>query len=142
MSSVKKTFLFIGLFALGLLGAGWTGYATDTVVWVGLSTLGLITLGVFIFMFLVKLPFTRALILGAELQTSEGYASAPLSDYEWLGCTGHAHSTLRPAGIAEIKGQRVDVVSDGEFINAGEPIRVMQVDGNRIVVQRDLSRHI
>jgi len=30
----------------------------------------------------------------------------------------------------------VDVVSDGEFIDAGEPITVARVDGNRIVVRR------
>jgi membrane-bound serine protease (ClpP class) len=35
-----------------------------------------------------------------------------------------------------IDGQRVDVVSDGEFIDAGIPIVVTRVDGNRIVVRR------
>jgi membrane-bound serine protease (ClpP class) len=42
---------------------------------------------------------------------------------------------LRPAGIADFEGQRVDVVSDGEFIAAGDPITVIRVDGNRIVVR-------
>ena len=37
---------------------------------------------------------------------------------------------------AEIENQRVDVVSDGEFIEAGVPVVVTRVDGNRIVVRR------
>jgi membrane-bound serine protease (ClpP class) len=41
---------------------------------------------------------------------------------------------LRPAGIATIDGARVDVVSDGAFIEAGAAVVVTRVDGNRIVV--------
>ena len=62
--------------------------------------------------------------------------SAPESDRRWLGRTGTALSPLRPAGIAEIDGARVDVVSDGGFIDAGTTIEVTRVDGNRVVVQR------
>jgi membrane-bound serine protease (ClpP class) len=38
--------------------------------------------------------------------------------------------------VANLAGERVDVVSDGEFIEAGTPIEVIRVDGNRIVVRR------
>ena len=54
----------------------------------------------------------------------EGFASAPETDRTWLGKRGTAASPLRPAGIADIEGERVDVVSDGEFIDAGAPIVV------------------
>ncbi|MBI1995669.1 MAG: hypothetical protein HYS66_04275 [Deltaproteobacteria bacterium] len=53
-----------------------------------------------------------------------------------MGKGGTAISPLRPAGIAEIDGERVDVVSDGEFLEPGVPIVVTRVDGNRIVVRR------
>jgi membrane-bound serine protease (ClpP class) len=53
-----------------------------------------------------------------------------------LGKSGRAVSPLRTAGIAEIEGERVDVVSDGEFIEPGAPIVVTRIDGNRIVVRR------
>jgi membrane-bound serine protease (ClpP class) len=86
--------------------------------------------------FLPRLPFGRRLILETGLPANQGYASAPESDSHWLGKSGTALSTLRPAGIAEIEDQRVDVVSDGEFIDSGEPIVVTRVDGNRIVVRR------
>ena len=57
------------------------------------------------------------------LTRGPGYASAPESDLTWLGKRGTAASPLRPAGIAEIEGERVDVVSEGEFIEAGAPSR-------------------
>lgn len=91
--------------------------------------------------FLPRLPFGRRLILATGLSTSEGYASAPESDSHWLGKRGRASSPLRPAGIAEIDGERVDVVSDGDLIDAGETVEVTRVDGNRVVVRR-AAQHI
>ena len=85
---------------------------------------------------LPKLPFGKRLILETGLSAEQGYASAPESDRRWLGKRGRASSPLRPAGIAEIEGERVDVVSDGELIDAGQFIEVTRVDGNRIVVRR------
>ena len=86
--------------------------------------------------FLPRLPFGKRLILETGLPAGQGYASAPESDSSWLGKSGIALSPLRPAGIAEIENQRVDVVSDGEFIDSGAPVVVTRVDGNRIVVRR------
>jgi membrane-bound serine protease (ClpP class) len=86
--------------------------------------------------FLPRLPFGRRLILETGLGAGHKYGSAPDSDQRWLGKKGRASSALRPAGIAEIEGERVDVVSDGELIDAGQLIEVTRVDGNRIVVRR------
>jgi membrane-bound serine protease (ClpP class) len=86
--------------------------------------------------YLPRLPFGRRLILDTGLVAGAGYASAPEEDQSWLGKSGTTLTPLRPAGIADIDGQRVDVVSDGEFIDSGMPITVNRVDGNRIVVRR------
>ncbi len=51
-----------------------------------------------------------------------------------LGKEGVAHTTLRPAGTALIDGIRVDVVTRGELIEARTRIRVLAVEGNRVVV--------
>jgi membrane-bound serine protease (ClpP class) len=88
---------------------------------------------------LPKFSFGRRLVLETELSTREGFASAPESDSHWLGKTGRAATPLHPAGIAEIDQDRVDVVSDGELIDAGELIHVVRVDGNRVVVRRHHS---
>jgi len=41
---------------------------------------------------------------------------------------------LRPAGFAELKGQRIDVVTRGEVIEANVKVRVVDVEGNRVIV--------
>ncbi len=52
-----------------------------------------------------------------------------------LDCQCVATTSLRPAGIAEFDGRRVDVVSDSEFLDAGHPVRVIEIEGNRVVVE-------
>jgi membrane-bound serine protease (ClpP class) len=86
--------------------------------------------------FLPRLPGGGRLVLDTELGADEGFASAPESDRRWLGRTGRTQSALRPAGIAAIEGERVDVISDGEMIEAGTDVVVTRVDGNRVVVRR------
>ncbi len=54
---------------------------------------------------------------------------------EYFGKTGTAETILRPAGIASFDGKRIDVVSQGGFINPGEKVEVVETDGNRIVVK-------
>jgi membrane-bound ClpP family serine protease len=78
----------------------------------------------------------KQLILETVLAAGERYASAPDKDKQWLGKGGIAVSPLRPSGIADVEGERVDVVSDGDFIEAGAQIVVSRIDGNRIVVRR------
>jgi membrane-bound serine protease (ClpP class) len=86
--------------------------------------------------FLPRLPFGKRLILETGLGAGKGYASPPETDKQWLGKGGTVVSPLRPSGIADFDGERVDVVSDGELIESGAQIVVSRVDGNRIVVRR------
>ena len=53
----------------------------------------------------------------------------------FIGREGVAHTALRPAGIGEFDGVKLNVVSDGEFIAQGKRIAVLSVSGNRIVVR-------
>lgn len=53
---------------------------------------------------------------------------------ELLGKEGVATSDLRPAGFTIIDGRRVDVVTQGQMISKGKRIRVVEVEGNRVVV--------
>ena len=64
--------------------------------------------------------------------------SAETNDLNYfVGKVGAAHTPLRPAGIADLDGVRLSVVTEGDFIERGCPIRVARVDGNRIVVVED-----
>lgn len=49
---------------------------------------------------------------------------------------GVTTTVLRPAGMGEFNGVKLNIVSDGEFIPSGENVRVKSVEGNRIVVER------
>lgn len=53
-----------------------------------------------------------------------------------VGLRGAALSDLRPGGVATIQGQRIDVVTEGDYIAAGEPIEVTLDERYRRVVRR------
>jgi membrane-bound ClpP family serine protease len=53
-----------------------------------------------------------------------------------VGKRGQAVTMLRPAGRAELDGEPLDVVTEGDFIAPGTPIEVLAVRGNRVVVRR------
>jgi membrane-bound serine protease (ClpP class) len=50
--------------------------------------------------------------------------------------TGVAHSALRPCGTAIISGKRLDVVTEGGFIEPGTSVKVVAVEGLRVVVRQ------
>lgn len=52
-----------------------------------------------------------------------------------LGSEGVVEAALRPAGVARLQGRRVDVVSRGEMIDKGTRVQVVELTGNRVVVQ-------
>lgn len=52
-----------------------------------------------------------------------------------VGSEGVARTILRPAGRAEFGGEYIDVVADGEFLEAGAKVRVLRVEGERVVVE-------
>jgi membrane-bound serine protease (ClpP class) len=52
------------------------------------------------------------------------------------GAVGVALTDLRPAGVAEIAGRRVDVVTEGEYLRAGEAVEVLVDEGYRRVVRK------
>jgi membrane-bound serine protease (ClpP class) len=52
-----------------------------------------------------------------------------------LNGTGEALTQLRPSGSARINGQRVDVVTEGGLIERGAKLKVVAVEGARVVVR-------
>ena len=139
LAGIAGGILLIAGLGMALLGAGASTSAIISALGrVAVSIFLAIGLGIAFLRFLPKLPFGRALVLDTGMQAEQGYVSAPESDLHWQGRSGIAISPLRPAGLADIDGTRVDVVSEGSFIEAGTAIRVVRVDGNRIVVRRGL----
>ena len=51
------------------------------------------------------------------------------------GDQGIADTPLRPAGVVRFADQRVDVVTEGEFIEKGTQVKIVKIAGNRVVVR-------
>jgi membrane-bound serine protease (ClpP class) len=127
----------IAALVLSMVGPGYTTqFLLLTATRVGFAMVVAVAIGLLVLRWLPRLPFGRQLVLDAAMDSAQGYTSAPQTDALLLGRRGHAATPLHPAGIAEIDGQRVDVVSDGEPVDPGEPVKVTRVDGNRVVVSR------
>jgi membrane-bound serine protease (ClpP class) len=80
-----------------------------------------------------RLPSTRfgkALVLDTAIGVHGG------NTIDWTGALGTTITALRPAGTAELDGRRVDVVSDGAFIDSGVKVKVVRVEGTRVVVTK------
>ncbi|MBL8730707.1 MAG: hypothetical protein JNM25_19975 [Planctomycetes bacterium] len=56
-----------------------------------------------------------------------------------VGRTGKAATVLRPTGTMEVDGEPYDVVTEGEFVEPGTPLRVLYVQGNRVVVAAEAA---
>ena len=85
---------------------------------------------------LPKTPLYSKLVLQSEATIKDGYVGIDLSaNSKLLGLAGVTLTPLHPSGIAMIGGQRIDVVSTGDYIDSEEKVEVVQVDGPRIVVE-------
>ncbi|MDF7800642.1 NfeD family protein [Pontiellaceae bacterium B1224] len=96
-----------------------------------LSFAGAIVLVVVAGKFLPNTPMFRTLTLSDVVPNAE-------DDESLLGLEGLSHSDLRPAGSGYFNGRKLDVVSYGDYIPRQTEIRIVEVHGNRIVVE-DIS---
>lgn len=80
------------------------------------------------------------LVLNDSIEKDASYISSEDLVF-FIGKIGVAHTILRPAGTADVDGVKLDVVTDGEFIPAGTPIKITDVVGRRIIVSRIEPEH-
>lgn len=121
------------------------GVLLKTGAWVEPLTRVAIALAITVALMIVALRFlprSRAmggLILSSTLAsnvTPEGPSSFVSADEtRFAGQVGVAESDLRPVGVARFGDARVDVVSEGGYVRAGTRVRVLEVEGARIVVR-------
>ncbi|MDA1275540.1 MAG: hypothetical protein O2960_16100 [Verrucomicrobia bacterium] len=104
----------------------------------GLQTGNLILVGVVIglvigtFCWIRYFPGSRA----ASVFVSKGViGDLGVEKPELLGQTGAAQTDLHPSGMAIINGQRIDVVTEGPLIERGTPVKVVALEGIRVVVR-------
>jgi membrane-bound serine protease (ClpP class) len=100
------------------------------------SMIGAFVLSLVALRTLPRLAAFNRLVLQSETRASEGYVSSSREhDNDLIGKEGVSVSQLRPAGIALVDGQRLDVVTDGEFIGMQRSIKIVEARGNHIVVR-------
>lgn len=63
-----------------------------------------------------------------------GYIAAP-PRHELVGAQGIALTDLRPSGTIDVNGEKVDVVTEGEYIRAGGRVTVLRTESYRLVVR-------
>ncbi len=80
-----------------------------------------------------KLP--KNMVLSTSMKKEDGYIGTNDMKY-FLNKQGVALTTLRPVGTVDFDGVKLDVVSEGEFIPKGIQVKVIKVEGRRIVVRR------
>ncbi len=97
-----------------------------------LGTIGSVILGMYL---LPRSPFGKVLMLGNTQNAEEGWVNEA-GNTELIGKTGKVVTPLRPVGTAELGTERLQVVSEGAFIERGTIVRVVEVHGNRVVVER------
>jgi membrane-bound serine protease (ClpP class) len=56
--------------------------------------------------------------------------------YALMGQVGRTITQLRPAGMTDFDGHRVDTLAEGMVIEAGTLVRVIDVRGHRVVVRQ------
>ncbi len=94
--------------------------------------------GVVIFFMVKTLPKTNMwnrLILRRNIDEKSGYTSNKKFS-NLLKKEGEALTDLRPAGTAIINEKRYDVVTQGDYIEKGNRIKVVAIEGSKIVVQK------
>ena len=104
-------------------------------VWVMLGGLAGVLAGVFIMRtFATRVPVLRALAMEKpDTETLE--TSERIIDYQHLlGQTGLTSTPLHPSGKARFGDETIQVVSDGVAIEQGQPVVVVQVRANHVVV--------
>ncbi len=74
------------------------------------------------------------IFLLAKTTSATGYESAEVRS-DLVGKYGTAITDLRPAGTALVGDERIDVVSESEWISAGTPVKILSAEGYRHIVR-------
>ena len=56
-----------------------------------------------------------------------------------MGKLGKTVTDLRPSGWINVENQKIFVVTEGEFVEKDQPVKILSVDGNRVVVRINLN---
>jgi len=123
------------------LAAGLLGFASVYMAFQASPSFGYVMIGINLALFPltlwlgVRLMGKSPLVHNAELTGSTlNTPDAPQFGL-LLGKEGKTLTPLRPGGTAMIDDRKIDVVTEGKFVEPGTPVKVIGVEGNKIIVQ-------
>ena len=121
------------LMVMSLIFAGEsvTHMALSIIIAMIIASVGMVVLMKF---FGKKLQVFNKLVLRDATTSEEGYVSNE-NRIELIGKVGQTLTALRPAGVVQVDDERLDVVSEGTFIDAHKQVIIVKVEGSRIVVR-------
>ncbi|MBR4153108.1 MAG: hypothetical protein IKT98_09145 [Selenomonadaceae bacterium] len=108
---------------------------------VSYALIGIAVLGIFVVMYLnnrgskKNSGMLNELVLDERQKNRDGYTSVT-DKSKFLGATGVCVTDLRPAGTITVEGEPVDVVAEGSFVKQGSIVKVINVDGSRVLVRQ------
>lgn len=125
----------LGIFgSIAWISAAVIGWRSFPEPWNAVSAFALLIMGILTFVIWIRyFPKTwvgRNLSLQDNSSTYKSHNTVELP----AGTVGKALSTLRPSGIASFDGKRLDVVADGEWIEAGESVKISSTSGGHVTV--------
>jgi membrane-bound serine protease (ClpP class) len=106
---------------------------------VGAGFFGSIVVMAVLARFLPRTTLFRKLELQAATSAAAGYTSSRGEAKALLGAVGVAETMLRPSGKGRFGEKIVDVVTEGDLVEKGATIKIVQVEGARVVVTRSAS---
>nr|WP_313771796.1 nodulation protein NfeD [Neobacillus niacini] len=114
-------------------------FAAENPLHMGISMVIAISVTILVSILLIKvfgkkMSLFNRIILTESTNTESGYVSN-INRSELVGLDGYVLTVLRPSGTILIENERIDVVSEGAFIDKGAKVKVVKVEGSRIVVR-------
>ena len=123
------------LMLIGIGSAWWKLGFQTALTYTGITLVAVIPLAIIALSVMRTTPAGKAFILSATQNKEVGFHAPPSELADLVGKSGKALTPLRPAGVALIGGNRVDIVTQGEFVPAETEIEVIFVEGSRVVVR-------
>jgi len=113
-----------------------------TGIWVfAIALLATIVITYFSFKYIMKTSFWKErIVLNPDYKDEKGYKAGTRDYTEFMGRTGLTLTPLRPVGRAQFDDEKLEVISEGEFIQKDVKVEIIQIEGNRIVVRESTGK--
>ncbi len=82
-----------------------------------------------------KNDMADGLVLGERQHNKDGYTGSK-DKSNLLGAIAVCSTDLRPAGTVVVESEPIDVVTEGDFVTKGDIVKIINVEGSRVVVRR------